>query len=46
METVFEQEQELEGEDTLESGTSKIQIADDYKQIAKEVAKEPVVQAG
>ena len=46
LEAVSEQEAELQGEDTFESGTAKIPIRQDYKDMAKNLAKERVVQAG
>ena len=46
LEEISEQEAELHGKDTLEKGTAKIPISQDYKDMAKNLAKERVVQAG
>ena len=46
LEEISEQETELQGKDTLENGTAKIPISQDYKDMAKNLAKERVVQAG
>ena len=46
LDAISEQEAELQGEDTFESGTAKIPIRQDYKDMAKNLAKERVVQAG
>ena len=36
----------MQGEETLERGTSKITLTGDYREMAKEVARERVVRAG
>ena len=46
LEVISEQEAELQGEDTLDNGTAKIPISQNYKNMAKNLAKERVVQAG
>ena len=46
LEALVEQESQLKGEQTLESGMSKITLTDDYREMAKEVARERVVRAG
>ena len=46
LKAISEQEAELQGEDTLENGTAKIPISQDYKEMGTILAKERVVQAG
>ena len=46
IEEISEQEAELQRKDTFENVTAKISISQDYKDMAKNLAKERVVQAG
>ena len=46
LKAILEQEGELQGEGTLKNGTAKIPISQDYKEMAKILAKERVMQAG
>ena len=46
LEAISEQEAKLQGEDTLEKGTAKIPINQNYKEMAEILAKERVVQSG